>query len=626
MCGIAGELRLDGSTANPELTTAMIGTLVHRGPDDQGIYRNGPIALAHRRLSIIDLSDGAQPMSNAAGTLWVVFNGEIYNHEHWRCRLSADGYRFQNQSDTEVILALYEIYELSFVEHLTGMFSFALWDSQRDRLVIARDRIGIKPLYYTETSSSLIFASEIKALQVHPDFKSTLNAKRVDRFLTHYYPTGSETLISQVSKLKPGHMLIAENGETEERRYWRLSVGRNVRSLTLPQATAELEELLGTVVADHLIGDVPLGFLLSGGLDSSLIVALATKHLNMAPKTFTVGFDGSDVVDERPYARQIADIFQSEHYEITVRPENFWSFLPTYVRHMEEPVCEAPAIALASVSRLAAQHVKVILSGEGGDEAFAGYNNYRHQLKLQALSQRLHPLSRILGPPLAKLLTALGRDGWSHYASGLGTPLKVRYRSRTSSPHHWFARHRDRLYQSHHQSSMAEDTFDPELDALRHAEGTSTLSRMLQVDTETWLPDDLLVKADKMTMLESVELRVPLLDHRVLEWAARVPDELKLNGSSTKHVLRNLAENLLPEEIINRPKAGFPIPYERWLRTNLSDQVEVLLTGPDARSMSLFNRNMVLELLRADKRFERLGKEVFALVVLELWLREFVSE
>jgi asparagine synthase (glutamine-hydrolysing) len=626
MCGLAGEIRLDGGTASREGVQSMIDTVAHRGPDGEGVYVEGPVALGHRRLSIVDLETGDQPLATADGSLWCVFNGEIYDHRRTRARLESLGHEFLTASDTEVIVHLYEEYGIDFVDHLTGMFTIALWDEPRRRLVLARDRVGVKPLYYSHCPETLLFASEIKALQARPEVSTEFNLVGVDRFLTQYYMPGTDTLISGVRKLAPGCRLVVEEGTVEVSRYWRLEVGRRVQERPLTVAAGELEELLEEVVVDHLLADVPLGFLLSGGLDSSLVVALASRHLDHRARTFTVGFASPDVVDERPFARAVAEKFDCEHHEISLHPEDFWEFLPTYIRHMEEPVCEAPAIALAAVAELAARHVKVVLSGEGGDEAFAGYVSYRQQLRLEQVSRVVGPIGRMVGPTAARVLERLGRHREAPFVHSLGTRLEDRYRSRTASPYQYVARHRDELYGPALRAAASDEyAFEATQDSLAFAGGASTLSRMLQVDTETWLPDDLLVKADKMTMLHSLELRVPLLDHRVLEWAARLPDSCKLDGATAKRVLQEVARKVLPAAIVERPKAGFPVPYERWLRTTLAADVDALLLGPEAEMSRHLDPDGVRSLLRADRRESRYGKEVFALVVLELWHRHFVS-
>jgi len=626
MCGLAGELRLDGGAATSGDVQMMIDTIVHRGPDGEGVHLDGPVGLGHRRLSIVDLETGDQPVPSADKTVWCVFNGEIYNHRRTRDDLEARGHTFLTASDTEVIAVLYQEYGLDFVQHLTGMFTVALWDASLQRLVLARDRVGIKPLYFSRRPDTLLFASEMKALLARPEVVPEINLAGVDRFLTQYYMPGSDTLANGIEKLDPGCMLVAGDGHVEISRYWRLEVGQRVVQQSLSKSVDQLESLLEEVVADHLLADVPLGFLLSGGLDSSLVVALAARHLDHRPRTFTVGFDSPDVVDERPYARMVAEQFDCEHHEISLQPEQFWAFLPTYVTHMEEPICEAPAIALAAVSELAARHVKVVLSGEGGDEAFAGYKSYRQQLALERLSRITGIAGRSVGPTAARVLDRLGRHRESPFLYTLGTKLEDRYRSRTASPYQYAARHRAELYGQELLAAASDDyAFASARESLAFAAGTSTLSRMLQVDTETWLPDDLLVKADKMTMLHSLELRVPLLDHRVLEWAGQIPDDHKLDGKSAKRVLQEVARSVLPSVIVDRPKAGFPVPYERWLRTDLAAEVDDLLLGPDAEMLRYLDRDGVAALVSADRAEKIFGKEVFSLVVLELWHRVFVS-
>jgi asparagine synthase (glutamine-hydrolysing) len=627
VCGIAGTLRFDGTDADLDVLARMADEMAHRGPDDLGFHRDGPLGIAFRRLAIVDLVTGHQPLGNEDGDVWAVLNGEIYNHRELRASLTARGHTFRTTSDTEVLVHLYEDHGPELVTELAGMFALAVWDARRRRLLLARDRVGIKPLYYATSPEGLVFASEARALLAAEPFARDLDLAAVDRFLAHYYLPGPDTLLRGVRRLPPGTFLVAEGDTVRTSRYWRAEIGARPRPVGLDEAVDELDALLDEVVEQHLLSDVPLGFLLSGGLDSSVVLAVAARHLTETPRTFTVGFDAPGVVDERPYARRVAEHFGCEHHEISVHPDDFWDFLAVYVRHMEDPVCEPPAIALAAVAELARRHVTVVLSGEGGDEAFAGYANYRWELLAERVRRLAGPLARTAGPPLGRALERTGRAATAGWGDRLAMPLGQRYLSRTSSPAHYFARHRAALYGDDLLAASNEASRNaPVSSALAAAAGRDPLSRMLQVDLETWLPDDLLVKADKMTMLHSIELRVPLLDHRVLEWAGRLPTPLKLEGRTTKRVLRELGARILPREVVERPKAGFPVPYATWLRTSLRTRVEELLLGPDSRLRAQLRPDGIADLLRAHDATGRLGKEVFALVVLELWQREFLPD
>jgi asparagine synthase (glutamine-hydrolysing) len=568
MCGIYGKLNLDSEEpVGEELLAASTDSLHHRGPDGRGLYRWGPVGLGHRRLSIIDLNTGDQPISNEDGNVWVVYNGEIYNFQELRRELEGRGHRFRTTSDTEVIVHLYEDAGPACVERLQGMFAFALWDQRRRRLLLARDRVGIKPLYFINTGRALLFASEIKALLKDPSVRRELNPVAVDRFLTYYYVPGRETLLKGVYKLEPAHYLTAEDGAVRVARYWDLHFDGKPEAVDFKEAAAALDDLLRRTVKNHLISDVPVGVLLSGGVDSTGVLSYAAEESGQRISTFTVGFSGEQFADERPFARLAAQRFGTEHHEVTFGAREFFDFLPDYARHMEEPVCEPPAVALYYVSRLAREcGVKVLLSGEGGDEAFGGYQTYRNLLILEKVKQVSGPARGLLALGLT-LGSKMGLSRLQRFVPLVGAELEDYYLSRTSDPWRGLVKVKDRLYSPEFKALLGEVQSDePSRQAFARTNGIDTLSRMLYVDTVTWLPDDLLVKADKMTMATSVELRVPLLDHQVLEFAASIPPGFKVRGWSTKRVLKEVLENKVPAPILRRKKTGFPVPYGRWLR------------------------------------------------------------
>lgn len=627
MCGICGELYFDWqASAGLRLVNSMLDYLHHRGPDDEGIYISGQVALGHRRLSIIDLNTGKQPISNEDGTVWTVFNGEIYNFRQLRQELIECGHFFSTATDTEVIVHAYEEFGEEFVSRLDGMFALCVWDSRRRRLLLARDRVGIKPLYYTEFNDRLIFASEIKALLADPRCSRDVNSAVVDRFLTYGYSAGRETPFSRISKLEPGHFLSAVDGEIRLQQYWDLEFPPTARNLKFADAKAELDDLLDRTVRAHMISDVPVGVLLSGGVDSSGVLSYATAQGSGTVHTFTIGFGGQDVVDERPYARLAADRFGTEHHEITADAEEFQEALSTYVWHMEELICEPPAIGLYFVSKLARDAgVKVILSGEGGDEAFAGYNTYRNLLRVERIRRLGKPWPELA----ARLATTLGRlTGQKRLvraASLFRSSLEEQYLGRTASASSYFGRLKRDLYTDAFQDALRANGLGEIASQHPRLEGVSPLSRMLYVDTKTWLPDDLLTKADKMTMANSVELRVPFLDHRVLEFAAQLPDSFKVRGGQTKHILKETLRRRVPAELLSRRKAGFPLPVSRWLRYELKDFVHSLLLDSKGSAREYLRRSTVQNLLAEHDRSGNRGKEVFSLVVLELWRRQFVG-
>jgi asparagine synthase (glutamine-hydrolysing) len=386
MCGIVGKIafRAEASPTSDEIRT-MLQSISHRGPDGQGVYLRESIGLGHARLAIIDLNTGSQPMANEDETIWIVFNGEIYNYQELREDLLERGHVFRSKTDTEVIVHLYEEYGIVCVTRLRGMFAFAIWDSARNRLFLSRDRVGIKPLYYAQTKSGLFFASEFKALLATGQVPRQVNSSAFRKFLSFYYLPANETPLSAVFKLLPGHSMVVENGSTRHIKFWDLEFTTTRHQLTFEAAKAELHALLQESVGQHMIADVPVGVLLSGGMDSSALLSFAVNATNKRVSTFTVGFSGRDVIDERPFAAIAAKRFGSSHHDISISAEDFWNFLPAYIWHMEEPVHEPPAVALFYISRFARNFVKVLISGEGGDEAFGGYPNYPNTLRLRRL-------------------------------------------------------------------------------------------------------------------------------------------------------------------------------------------------------------------------------------------------
>jgi asparagine synthase (glutamine-hydrolysing) len=628
MCGICGKLIFDKEArVSPALITTMSDTIRHRGPDDEGQYISGPIGLGFRRLSIIDLKSGHQPLSNEDSTVWIVFNGEIYNFQELRTFLLSKGHTFRTQSDTEVIVHLYEELGPKCVEKLRGMFAFAIWDGNAKTLFLARDRVGIKPLYYCLTNESLVFASEIKAILADSSVNREIAPEMIDRFLTFLYLPGEQTLHKGIRKLAPGHSLLVKDGKVVTEQYWDLNFAEPAKSLSLKDAETELLRLLAESVELHMIADVPVGVLLSGGVDSTGVLSFAGKKTDKEISSFTVGFDGGEVADERPFARLAAERFGTKHYEMTISAKDFVDFMPKYVWHMEEPVCEPPAIAMYYVSKLASNHVKVLLSGEGGDEAFAGYSNYRNLVWLERIKRGLSPLNGAAarGLSLASSLFHLPRV--AKYVPLMNDRFPDYYYSRTSNPHRYIGNGLGSLYSADFAHGIDHKrTLEPLRELQAHVRGQNTLDAMLYIDTKTWLPDDLLIKADKMTMANSVELRVPLLDHKILEFAASLPPNFKLNGFSSKYILKKVLSERIPDEIRNRKKAGFPVPYESWLRKDLKNVVWSVLTDRRTIERGYFSKGAVEAMLKSNSNGANYSKEIFSLMSLELWQRTFLEQ
>jgi asparagine synthase (glutamine-hydrolysing) len=628
MCGICGKLNFEkGNSVQPALIRAMMDTIRHRGPDDDGLHIASEVGLGFVRLSIIDLSSGHQPISNENGTVWIVFNGEIYNYRELRESLLSRGHIFKTQSDTEVIVHLYEELGTRCLEKLRGMFAFAIWDENTKTLFLARDRVGIKPLYYSLTDKAIAFASEIKAILADPSISRELAPEIIDRFLTFLYVPGEETLLKGVRKLEPGHYLLIRDGHPQIRQYWDLQFSKPANGPSLDEAEKDLSNLLAETVRLHMIADVPVGVLLSGGVDSTAVLSFAAETTGKEISTYTVGFSDSGVADERPYARLAAETFGTQHRDMTITASDFAEFLPRYVWHMEEPVCEPPAVAMYYVSKLAKNYVKVLLSGEGGDEAFAGYSNYRNILWLERFKHILPALNGAASRGIS------GANAWFHssrvakYEPLMNATFPDYYYSRTSSPYRYSGNGLGELYAADFERSIdREYAAEPVRKLFSKVKDQSILDQMLYIDTKTWLPDDLLIKADKMTMANSLELRVPLLDHRVLEFAASLPANYKVRGFSLKYILKRALSKRVPRAILKRKKAGFPVPYDSWMRGDLKDWLREILLDRETSARKYFRKHTVEKLLSENAASGRYSKELFSLAVLELWHRQFLGD
>jgi len=628
MCGICGKLQLDGQgLVEPELIERMMATISHRGPDGQGKYINGPIGLGHTRLAIIDLNTGAQPISNEDKSVWVVFNGEIYNFKELRAELVQKGHAFHTTTDTEVIVHLYEEYGIESVSRLRGMFAFGLWDQKEKTLLLARDRLGIKPLYFINTGKAILFASEIKALLTDPSVPCQVDPQSIDKFLTHLCLPGRDTLWKGIQKVEPGFCLIAKGKEIKLKQYWDLRFTDGKKWKSLEQASEALYDLVKKTVCEHMMSDVPVGFLLSGGVDSTVVLSCVANEANNKISTFTMGFDDAAFEDERIYARLAAQRFGTDHHEISITPKEFWDFLPSLAWHMEEPVCDPPAVSLHYVSKLARQHVKVVLSGEGGDEAFGGYLTYRNFQFMEKVKSMVGPFEGALSdmvdaagrfPPLRKI---------RKFAPFIKTDLADYYYSRTASPFSFFNRNKRELYTADlYATTDRERSLEPIRNLFARIHGEPLLNQMQYIDTKTSLPDDLLIKADRMTMVNSMELRVPFLDHEVLEFAAGLPTDYRVKRLTTKRILKHAFRNHIPKEIINRKKAGFPLPIERWIKKELRNQVREILLSRKCLDRGYFRKEGVEKMLAMSDAGHTLTKEIFSLLTLELLHVQFIDQ
>lgn len=621
MCGICGELRLDGSSPDLELVRTMASRLAHRGPDEEGFFADGAIALGHRRLSIIDLTGGRQPMPNERRDVWVAFNGEVYNFAELRAELEAKGHRFRTRSDTEVIVHAYEEHGLGVLERLRGMFALAIWDARRRRLLLARDRLGKKPLYWSHRGGRLLFASELPALLAAP-LERAVDPEALDCYLTFGYVPSPRTIYRTVRKLPPAGWLVASPEGLREGTYWDVTFPRRPEPIDERRAAARLGELLSEAVRQRLVSDVPLGAFLSGGIDSSAVVA----HMAAAtsrPVTVSIGFR-ERAYSELEAARLVAERVRADHHEFVVVPRAA-EVLPEIVRRLGEPFADSSALPTWYVSREARRRVTVALSGDGGDESFAGYF-WRYWLTV--LEERLRGL---LPPPLRWALAALAplAPGWPFLPrvlrlrgvlADLARPLEERYFRGMSL---FGPELRRELYRPELRRELW--GFDPREVFLRHLErtrGCPPLSRLQHLDLKTYLPEDVLTKVDRMSMAHALEVRCPLLDHRLVEFAASLPPELKLRGRTTKHVLKRSLEGMVPAAILRRPKRGFVIPLSEWLRGELRGVVEGLLFAPGARVGAWVDLARLHRLWRRHLRgLEDHGHRIWALLMLELWCR-----
>lgn len=619
MCGFAALFRWDGRPVREAEIVAMRDALVHRGPDDAGLWIEGSTALGFRRLSIIDLEGGHQPMANRAGDAHLVFNGEIYNYRDLRRHLEERGVELRTSSDTETILGLYDLYGEACVEHLEGMFGFVLWDSARRRLLAARDRLGIKPLYLYRAGDTLALASEIKAFFPLPEWRGEVDADAVPEYLVHRHLAGTRTLFRGVERLAPGERLVAN--ERSERRdlYWQLPypVAGSGGKSEEEHWREQLDELMDGVIDGHLLADVPLGTFNSGGLDSSLVTALVAGKDPQQLNTYSVGFD-DPAFDESPYANIVARRFETRHHRLFVDEEDYARDLPLAIWHHDEPLNHPHSVHLLRLSRLAKEKVTVVLTGEGSDELFGGYTRYR----LPALLDRL-PLGL---PGLQSALSLL--------AGGL--PQRQRERIRTVlRPRRGTAIDGLSLFTSPARAAevltpaLAEAAFASR-PGCEPAPPAEALARVLRLDQETYL-QSLLRRMDKMSMAASLEGRVPFLDHKVVELAARVPPGLKvaatLRGLETKYLVKRFAAPHLPDTIIYRKKAGFAVPVSRWLRPGgvLSKALDSIV-DERARDRGLFRPEAVAR--RVDEHRQGLkdhGELLWGLVNLELWQRSMID-
>lgn len=634
MCGICGKIYFDlQMNVDAHLIHSMCEVIKYRGPDESGYYVERNVGLGHRRLSIIDLSTGQQPMCNARKDIWVVYNGEVYNFLELREDLQKRGYTFLSMSDTEVIIHLYDEYGASCVNYLRGMFAFALWDNRNQRLFLARDRVGQKPLFYTVQDDAFLFASEIKSLLQDNTVKRELNLEAMYHYLTYQYVPPPNTMFKNIYKLPPAHTLLCEKGRITLKRYWDLRYVPKVQ-MNEEEITERLSHLLQESVKLRMISDVPLGAFLSGGIDSSLVVAMMSQFSSQPVKTFSIGFK-EKAFNELPYSRLVAERYHTDHQEFIVEP-NAVDVLPKLVWHFDEPFGDYSAIPTYYLSEMTSQHVKVALNGDGGDESFAGYERYLEYKIVQyyrKLPQKIR--SDFLAPLLYKLSWKAKKKTIPCFVYSHVRRLKFLNDLSLESQQNLYAYAMTIFRDDLKLELLSEDmrirverlnSLDYMLQYFYTNNADHFTDRMLYSDIMTYLPGDLLVKIDRMTMAHSIEGRSPFLDHKLMEFVATVPAEYKIRHSKLKFILKKIGKQWLPEKILSRKKQGFGVPLREWFRQELRDMTQDILYSSNFVGEGIFNSEAIRKILEDHQNDKRNHQHrIWVLLNLELWYRMFIK-
>jgi asparagine synthase (glutamine-hydrolysing) len=629
MCGIAGVFYSDSSRIpEPHVLSALGAVIVHRGPDGDGYHREAGVGLVHRRLSIIDLTGGGQPMANEDDSVHVVFNGEIYNFQALRSELVASGHKFKTRSDTEVLVHLYEELGERMVERLRGMFAFAIWDRRRRRLFLARDRVGIKPLYICRDEEKLIFASEPKAILAYPGIEAEVDPEALESYLAFGVVPGPRSIFKGIVKLPPAHTLTVEpsNLTASPRRYWRLKFEPDER-LSEAEWLETVRDKFEESVRIHMISDVPVGAFLSGGLDSSAVVAVASRASTEPLRTFSVGFREQGF-NELPFARAVSARFQTRHHE-SILEAKAEDLLDCLAHFYDEPFADASAVPTYLMAMSTAEHVKVVLTGDGGDELFGGYSRYAHDLREAAFRRRIPKWVRrgLIGP----VARAWPRTDWLPRPLRAKSALTNVAMDADEAHAHSVSQCREPL----RRRLLAPDIVarltdhDPDLPfRLGHSEGRANdpLAGMLAADVNTFLPDDFLVKVDRATMAAGLEARPPLLDHELLEMAARIPSRFKVCNGETKVVFKKVCLNYLPKDVVYRKKHGFDVPTDKWMRGPLRERFQDCVLDPGAQISSLINQTEAQKLFEQhQKGVRRAGQILWSLLVLSHWAERYLT-
>jgi asparagine synthase (glutamine-hydrolysing) len=623
MCGICGVVSsADPAGLSQEILQKMCLPLHHRGPDDEGYYLDRNAGLGMRRLSIIDLVNGDQPICNEDGTLWLVFNGEIYNFRQLRTQLEGKGHVFKTNSDSEVILHAFEEFGYECLNQFNGMFAFAIWDTRRRSLFLARDRIGIKPLFYWASKQKLVFGSELSAILAHPDVPKDIDYIALDQFLTLEYIPSPRSILQGINKLSPGHYLLFQEDQLTLKQYWDLPIYES--ELTAEDSIEELRHLLKDSVRLQLVSDVPLGAFLSGGIDSSTVVAYMSDGDSDPIKTFTIGFQ-DDSYDETRYARMVSTRFGTEHHEEILRPD-ISDLAEKLIGHLDEPIADFSIFPTYLVSKIASRFIKVVLSGDGGDEVFAGYDSYvaqRYDSVYSRVPARIRQgiISNLIDfiPPQATKKGVINKAKRFIEGSALPAPLQHCRWMIFLNPEQ-----RDALYQPWFKRSLngsfPYSALEKHFGKVAHAE---PLKQQQYVDIKTYLVDNILTKVDRMSMAASIETRVPLLDHRIVELALNLPGDQKIRGQKTKIILRQAMKDYLPAEVLNKPKQGFSIPLKHWLNGPLRPMMSDLLSETSVRQRGYFDSRIIADWIEEHNTGRaNHSHRLWSLMVLELWQRK----
>lgn len=627
MCGIVGFVGKYSDRSDASILERMNAAIIHRGPDDEGFYVNEGVALGMRRLSIIDLASGQQPIHNADKTKWIVFNGEIYNYQDLRKDLEKRGHRFYTNSDTEAIVHLYDDYGADCLEHLRGMFAFAIWDTSNKSLFLARDRVGKKPILYShQDNGDLIFGSEFQALLQHPDISREVDLEAIDSYMSYLCIPAPQTAFKQIRKLEPGHWLRWTNGAIETKRYWQPDFSRKIK-ISEEDAIRETTRILRESTKLRMISEVPLGAFLSGGVDSSIVVALMAQESSQPVKTFSIGFEEQDF-SELKYAKCVAEHVGAQYNEFIVRP-NALDVIPTLVEHYGEPFADSSAIPTYYVSKETRKHVTVALNGDGGDESFAGYERYAAMQIAETYNRMPKALRKIFveNPvnllPTSELKRSRFRDA-KRFIQAANLPKTERYFRWMST----FNRvTKSDLYTKDFAASVSSRNASEYMDQwFAKANGSAILDAALLTDQMTYLPNDLLVKVDIASMANSLEARSPFLDHKLIEFAASLPEALKMRRFQTKTLLKKVAARLVPKEVVYRRKMGFGLPIGKWFRGDMKDFVRSVLLSERSLKRGIVKPEVVERLVNEHINAERdHAFQLWTLLMLELWFQRFID-